>query len=81
MAWSDAARRAAIEARKWKRTAARNVRKLSHDEARAIVHRVNSQGATIFHDDIKRLTGGYQSQNINFHVMRLLGKKIGIIKR
>jgi len=64
----------------WKRTARRNVRKLSPAGAQATIARINAEGTTIFHADIRALTGGYNSQSINFHVIRLLAKRAGVIK-
>ena len=64
----------------WKKTAKKNIRKLSVSEALDILKRINTEGATIFHADIKALTGGFNSQAINFTVVRLLGKKAGICR-
>jgi len=62
----------------WKKTAAANIRKLSASEALDTLKRINSEGATIFHPEIRALTGGFNSQTINFLVIRMLGKKAGI---
>ena len=64
----------------WKKTAEKNIRKLTVSEALDILKRINTEGATIFHADIKALTGGFNSQAINFTVVRLLGKKAGICR-
>lgn len=67
----------------WKRVAAMNVAKLSRAEALAVIHRINANdkhcGYSIEQPEIRALTGGYCSQNINFAVMRLLGKRAGIL--
>jgi hypothetical protein len=64
----------------WKLTAAKNVRSLTPEEACATIERITAEGVTIFHEDIKKITGGYVSQNINGYVMRLLGIRCGLIK-
>ena len=64
----------------WKKTAAKNIRKLTPGEALAALARMNAEGSTIFHKDVRDLTGGYNSQSINFHVIRKLAIKAGIIK-
>ena len=68
----------------WKQVAAQRVRHLNADEARAILARIRAEdgprGATIFHADIRALTGGFNSQSINFHVIRLLARKAGMVK-
>ena len=64
----------------WKKTAEKNIKKLSAAEALDTLKRINTEGATIFHADIKALTGGFNSQAINFTVVRLLGKKAGICR-
>jgi hypothetical protein len=64
----------------WKKTAAANIRKLSASEALDTLKRINTEGSTIIHPEIKALTGGFNSQAINFTVIRLLGKKAGICR-
>ena len=64
----------------WKKTAEKNIRKLTASGALDTLKRINTEGATIFHADIKALTGGFNSQAINFTVVRLLGKKAGICR-
>jgi hypothetical protein len=68
----------------WKRTAAAKVRRLSPEQAQAVLARITEETqrtrGTIFHADIRELTGGLNSQSINFHVTRLLAKRAGIIR-
>ena len=66
--------------KEWRSTARRNVAALSPEQAKKIIARVQAEGVTMFHKDIRDLTGGYNSQSINFHVLRLLGSKAGILK-
>ena len=64
----------------WKTTAARNVRRLTPAEACAKLDAIRARGVTIFVPEIKELTGGYISQNINFYVTRLLAIRCGMLK-
>ncbi|CAB4164131.1 hypothetical protein UFOVP1146_67 [uncultured Caudovirales phage] len=64
----------------WKKTAVKNIGKLSVSEALDTLKKIQKEGSTIFHADIKALTGGFNSQAINFTVVRLLGKKAGICR-
>lgn len=59
----------------WKRRAAQSVRRLTPTEAKDVLVRIAAEGYTIFHPDIKRITGGHNSQSINYHVIRLLHKR------
>ena len=59
----------------WKRTVGQNLRHLKLGEARKILAQITAEGPTIFHGDIKRLTGGFNSQSINFYVIRKLNEK------
>lgn len=65
----------------WKKNAARAIRKMSAQDAVAAIARINEEsrhGQTIIHAEIRALTGGFNSQAINFYILRLLGKKAGI---
>ena len=64
----------------WKKTAEKNIRKLTASEALDTLKRIHKEGSTISHADIKALTGGFNSQAINFTVVRMLGKKAGICR-
>jgi hypothetical protein len=64
----------------WKQVAARNINRLTPGEARATVERIGAEGATIFHPDVKRITGGFQSQSINFAVVRMLARRAGMVQ-
>ena len=63
----------------WKKMATKNVKKLNASEALDTLKRINTEGSTIFHADIKALSGGFNSQAINFLVIRMLAKKAGIL--
>lgn len=60
------------------------VSRMTPGQARALVEKIGErtqrEGATIQHPEIREITGGYASQNINFYVMRKLGIKAGMIK-
>lgn len=66
----------------WKATVNRKIAKMTPDHAKEVIDRINrsTKGATIFHPEIRELTGGYNSQAINYFVMRKLGAKAGYIK-
>lgn len=64
----------------WKATTNRNIRKMTPDDSRAIIARIVAEGVTIFHQDIRAITGGFNSQSINAYVLRRLGIRAGIIK-
>ena len=64
----------------WKKTAEKNIKKLSAVEAGETLKRIHTEGSTIFHPEIRALTGGFNSQAINFLVIRMLGKKAGICR-
>ena len=64
----------------WKKTAERNIQKLSASEALDTLKRIHKEGSTISHPEIRALTGGFNSQAINFTVVRMLGKKAGICR-
>ena len=63
---------------KWEKVAARNVRKMSVSEALDILKKIHAEGPTIFHPAIQALTGGFNSQSINYTIVRLLAKRAGI---
>lgn len=67
------------ENQEWKKTVARNVRKLTPAQAKTHLADIEAErkaaGDTIFHPTIRKLTGGYNSQSINFHVIRKLYDK------
>ena len=65
---------------RWKRRAAAKVARLSPEQAREMLARIAAEGYTILHPDIRELTGGYNSQSINGHVTRLLGRRAGYVK-
>jgi hypothetical protein len=70
----------------WKRRVGQVVRRLSPRQARAIIDSVNVRsaglaGTTIDLPEIKALTGGFNSQSINYYVMRKLAVRAGICKR
>lgn len=66
-----------------RRRIGQRVSRMSAEEARALVEKIGGrtqkEGATIEHPEIREITGGYASQNINFYVMRKLGIKAGMI--
>lgn len=64
----------------WKRTVAANVRRLTPAEACAKLDAIRGRGITIHIPEIKELTGGYVSQNINFYVIRRLAIRCGMLK-
>lgn len=68
----------------WKKTVAARIRAMTPEQARAslasITADTSKNGATILHAEIRNLTGGFNSQSINFHVIRMLGKKAGICR-
>jgi hypothetical protein len=59
----------------WKRVAGQRIRRLTPAEAQAAIARISAEGATMFHQDIRNLTGGFNSQSINFYVIRKLAEK------
>ena len=65
---------------KWEKVAQKNIQKLTVSEALDTLKKINAEGATIFHAQIRALTGGVNSQSINYTVVRLLGVKAQIIK-
>jgi hypothetical protein len=64
----------------WKRVAAGKVARLTPQQARDTLARMAAVGLTIHQPDVRALTGGFNSQAINFHVARLLGKRAGMIR-
>lgn len=69
----------------WKRVVGQKVARMTPEEALAMIKAVNARnklvrGATIFHPELKELTGGFNSQNINFYCMRKLGIRAGLIQ-
>ena len=64
--------------RAWRRVLAANVRKLTPEQARAILAG-HSKSQLGIHDPVYRaLTGGYNSQSISFRISRALGKRAGM---
>jgi hypothetical protein len=65
-----------MKLQQWKATLRRNVRRLSPADATlalaAIREEERESGPTIFHSTIRALTGGFNSQTINFVVIRAL---------
>jgi len=64
----------------WRKTLGQRVRHLTPEQAREIIDAVSQRGPTIFHPEIRKLTGGFNSQAINYMVLRKLAVKAGIIK-
>lgn len=63
---------------KWRRTLGQKVRHLTPEQCKEMLARINHEsrnGATIFHATIRDLTGGLNSQTINFAVVRKLAEK------
>ena len=65
----------------WERTMRANVRSLTPEQAREVIYRINARGITIVQPEIQALTGGFNSQNINFTTMRALGHRAGILAK
>lgn len=69
----------------WRAVAGQRIRRLSADEARAALARIRAEdgphGATIFHADIRALTGGFNSQSINGYIIRKLAIRAGIFRK
>ena len=64
----------------WKRTVLANVRRMTKAQAVAWLARYHAEsiankGATIFHQSVRELTGGYNSQSINFWTVRTVFAK------
>lgn len=64
-----------------RRRFASNIARLTPEEARATLERIRAEGPTIFHEDIRNLTGGLNSQSLNDLVIRRLGERAGLVKR
>lgn len=64
----------------WKKTVGYKLRGMSQEKAREILAAISKPGPTIFHSEIRDLTGGLNSQSINSYVIRKLGIKAGYIK-
>jgi len=68
----------------WKARVGQLVGRMTAERAKEILANIRAEdgprGATIFHPDIRELTGGYNSQSINGYVIRKLGVKAGIIR-
>jgi len=67
----------------WKQTASAKIRKLDQQAALDMLAKIRAENggqSTIFSATIRELTGGFNSQSINFTVIRKLGVKAGIIK-
>jgi hypothetical protein len=71
----------------WQAAAKRRIAKLTGPQALEYQKRItaermgnvglgNPTGATIFHPAVRELTGGLNSQNINFYVVQLLQARI-----
>lgn len=64
----------------WKRKAAAKIRAMSAADAQAAIDAYNAEsavaGATIMHATIRDLTGGFNSQSINFAVVRMLADRV-----
>ena len=58
--------------------------RMTKEDAISVLARIRTEDGgprpTIFHATIREITGGYNSQAINGHVIRKLGIKAGIIK-
>jgi hypothetical protein len=66
----------------WKRTVGSKISRMTPAQAQGKLDAINAErmaagGATIFHPTIKELTGGFNSQSINFYVIRKLAEKTG----
>jgi len=64
----------------WKRVTGGNIGRLTAEEARAVIDTYHNEtraagGQTINHESIRALTGGLNSQSINFHVLAKLNHK------
>jgi hypothetical protein len=67
----------------WKQTAGRKIGRLDQQSALDTLAKIRAESRgqpTIFSATIRELTGGFNSQSINFTVIRKLGVKAGIIK-
>jgi hypothetical protein len=64
----------------YKRRVGQVVRRLTPGQARRIIDAVSARGVTIEQPEIRALTGGFNSQDINFYVIRKLAVRAGIIK-
>jgi hypothetical protein len=65
----------------WRKIVGQRIRRLSPEEARAMVARIQAEGATIFHADVRALTNGLNSQSINHYVIVKLAKRAGILPK
>lgn len=64
-----------------RRTVGARVRRLTPEQARDIIARYSAKGG-LQHEDIRNLTGGYNSQSINSYVIRKLAEHAGLaVKR
>jgi hypothetical protein len=66
---------------KLKSRIAKNVGKLTKEEAKEILIRKSKMEPSIFWEEGKKITGGFQSQSINGLVIRALAVKSGMIKK
>lgn len=64
-----------------RRRFAAKIARMSPEEACAALGRIRAEGATIFHADIRALTGGYNSQSLNAQVIRRLAERAGIARK
>ena len=64
----------------WRRIVAQNVRRMSPEQAKAALHRINVEGVTIFHETVREITNGLNSQSINHYVIQKLARRAGVIK-
>lgn len=63
----------------WRGTARRAIAKMTPDEAKEFIVEYSKSGS-IVHSPIRRLTGGFASQSINFYVIRMVGKRAGVVR-
>jgi hypothetical protein len=60
----------------WKRTVGQKIRQLSPEQAQQKLDAISAEGITMYHATIRELTGGFNSQSINFYVIRKLADKV-----
>ncbi len=63
-----------------RRRVAQRVRHMTAERAREVLAAIAKRGSTIHVPEISDLTGGYNSQNINFMVSRKLGIRAGYVR-
>ena len=68
-----------MRCKNWKRVTGGNIGRLTAEEARAVIDTYHNEtraaGQTIHHESIRALTGGLNSQSINFYVLAKLNHK------